>query len=69
MEQKKKYDQNADQRKKMRMVEESNQLRQSTFINAKSELLLEGKMDMDIKVEDRLMGIGKMWRDRKSQDA
>ena len=47
-----------------RFEEEKAQLK-NPQINQKSEKILSGKEEFKLKVEDRLIGIGKMWKDKK----
>ena len=46
------------------MIEEINQM-QDPKINEKSEQLLARKNESKMKVEDRLLKMGQMWKDKK----
>ena len=42
-------------------------MRDGPQINPKSESLIEGREEMRSRVEDRLMVIGKMWKEKKER--
>jgi hypothetical protein len=60
LEQKRKYEANAEQRRRERLLEELYQMREAPEINPVSEQLARGE-----RVEDRLLKIGRMWKERK----
>jgi len=47
------------------------QMRESPLINQRSDLIAQSSSKQQMKVEDRLLGIGKVWKEKKvkqSQD-
>ncbi len=65
LEQKKKYEENAEKRKRERILEEMSGMREVPEICSKSEKMAGERS----KVEDRLMTIGKMWKEKKDRQA
>lgn len=65
LEHKKQYEANQEARKKERLLEEMGQMRESPLINQRSELIAQSASTQQMKVEDRLLGIGKVWKEKK----
>ncbi|CDW72596.1 UNKNOWN [Stylonychia lemnae] len=63
---KRKYDQNVAQRQKQKEIQEISELK-NPMINSKSQKLLEKQSYLNTKVEDRLLEVGKKWKDKKEQ--
>jgi hypothetical protein len=51
------------------MMEELSDVRDGPQINQRSENMLEGREEMRSRVEDRLMVIGKMWKEKRERMA
>ncbi len=67
MEKQRVYQENAEKLKNQILMEELQDIRDGPQINPKSEALIEGKEEMKSRVEDRLMVIGKMWKEKRER--
>lgn len=65
MEQKKKYDERAEQLKRERLMEEMSEVREVPQIN--HNYTQRDEYGQELRVEDRLLNIGKMWKERKER--
>jgi hypothetical protein len=60
LEHQKKYHENMESKKQERLLEEMSEMRECPIINAKSVSILHNSAT-GLRVEDRLLSIGKMW--------